>query len=39
MACGKVFSEILILDSGKIVKLMGMEFINGKMVIDLKDHG
>ena len=39
MVCGEVYSEIAIWDNGQKVKLMDMEFINGKMVIDMKVHG
>ena len=39
MACGKVFLETHIWDNGKTVKLMAMESISGKMVIDTKEPG
>ena len=39
MECGKVYLEIAIWDNGLIRKLMVMEFINGKMAIDLKVVG
>ncbi len=39
MECGEVYSVILTLDNGKILKQTGMEFINGKMEIGLKDLG
>lgn len=39
MECGKAFSVIVIWDSGKIQKHMVMEFINGKMGIDMKEAG
>ena len=39
MGCGEAYLVILILDNGKIQKQMDMEFINGKMEIDLKDLG
>ena len=35
--CGKVYLVIAIWVNGKIVKLMEMEYINGRMVIDTKD--
>ena len=34
--CGVVYSEIVTWDNGSKVKLMVMEFINGKTVIDTK---
>jgi hypothetical protein len=36
---GKDYLEILILENGRTVKQMGMESINGKMVIDMKENG
>jgi hypothetical protein len=39
MVCGEVYLVILIWGNGKILKLMVMEFINGKMEIDMKDLG
>ena len=36
---GKGYLEILTLENGRIVKQMGMESINGKMVIDMKENG
>ena len=39
MACGKVYLEIAIWANGSTQKLMGMEFISGKMEIDLKVAG
>ena len=39
MECGKAFLVNHIWENGKIVKQMEMAFINGKMVIDMKDHG
>jgi hypothetical protein len=39
MECGRVYLETRILGSGKILKLMGMVSINGKMVIDMKVKG
>lgn len=39
MVFGKECSEILISESGRIVKLMVMVYINGKTVIDMKVNG
>ena len=39
MECGEVYLVIVTWDSGLRVKLMVMVFINGKTVIDMKDHG
>jgi hypothetical protein len=39
MACGVEYLATLILDSGRIAKLMDMEFINGKTEIDTKEVG
>jgi hypothetical protein len=39
MECGKVYSETVIWVNGLILKLMDMEYINGKMEIDLKEAG
>ena len=39
MECGKEYLVTPISVNGKIVKLMVMEFINGRMVIGTKDHG
>lgn len=39
MECGRVFLEIVTWVNGLIQKLMVMEFINGKMVIDLREAG
>jgi hypothetical protein len=39
MVCGEVYLEIVISDNGKIVKLMDMEFINGRMGIGMKEVG
>lgn len=39
MECGGEYLEILIQDNGKILKQMVMEFINGKMEIDMKGLG
>jgi len=39
MACGKVYLETAIWVNGLTQKLMDMEYINGKMEIDLKAAG
>lgn len=39
MECGEAFLVIRILVNGKIVKLMGMEYINGKMETGMKVLG
>jgi len=39
MECGEAFLVIHILVNGRIVKLMDMEYINGKMEIDMKVLG
>jgi hypothetical protein len=39
MECGGEYLEIVIWVNGKIVKLMVMEFINGKMETDMKEVG
>ena len=39
MGCGKEYLETVILVNGRIVKLMGMVSINGRMEIDLKEAG
>lgn len=39
MACGKVYLEIAIWANGSTQKHMDMEYINGKMEIDLKEAG
>lgn len=39
MECGEAFLGIRILDNGRIVKLMDMVYINGKMEIDMKVVG
>lgn len=39
MECGEAFLVIRILDNGRIVKLMDMEYINGKMETDMKALG
>jgi len=39
MEFGRESSEIVILASGRILRLMVMEFTNGKMVTDMKESG
>lgn len=39
MEYGQVIKEILILENGSKVRLKGMEFINGKMEINMKVSG
>jgi hypothetical protein len=39
MGYGRELMEIPILESGKIQKQKDMEFIYGKMVIDMKENG
>jgi hypothetical protein len=39
MECGGEYLEIVIWGNGKIVKLMVMEFTNGKMETDMKEVG
>lgn len=39
MAFGRVFKEIVILVSGRIVKQKDMEYIHGLMEIDMKENG
>ena len=39
LAYGEEFLMIIILENGFLLKLMGMEFINGLMEIDMKANG
>ncbi len=39
MESGEAFMVIHTLENGKIAKLMGMEFIIGRMVTDMKESG
>ena len=39
MECGKELTEILILENGRILKLMVMAFIYGKTEIDMRVSG